>query len=80
MLIDTSYVSKFTTGTVNCQSDAMIDPVEALTTTGNTGLRWDSTAQQFVNNWKTPSKAGNCIDVTMTTTDGSSIVAHFKLT
>jgi hypothetical protein len=79
MLTDTSYVYKFTSSTVSCQTDAVVDPVD-FTTTGSTGLRWDSTAQQFINNWKTPSKAGSCIDVTMTTTDGSNIVAHFKLT
>ena len=35
---------------------------------------------QFVYNWQTPSgKAGTCYSVTLTTTDGSSLTAHFKL-
>jgi hypothetical protein len=78
-ITDTSYVSAFTSSTVRCDSDAVMDPVD-FTTSGNTGLRWDSTAGQFINNWKTPSKAGSCIDVTMTAIDGTSIQAHFKLT
>lgn len=76
---DVSYVYSFTSKTVNCMSNATIDPID-FTTTGNTGLRWDSTAGQFINNWKTPSKTGTCIDVTMTTIDGASILAHFKMT
>jgi hypothetical protein len=34
---------------------------------------------QFIYNWKTPNFAGKCYRVTMTTIDGSSLVAYFKL-
>ncbi len=63
---------------VNCVGGEEI-PIET-TATGGTSLRYDTTASQFIYNWQTPSgQAGACYDVTVTTTDGSSIVAHFKL-
>ena len=54
------------------------DDVE-LTTTGGTSLRYDTTGGQFIQNWQTPKTAGACYMVTMTTQDGSTISAHFKL-
>ena len=39
-------------------------PVE-FTTTGGTSLRYDFTAGQFIQNWKTPKKPGACYQVTM---------------
>ena len=50
-----------------------------MTSTGSTSLRYDTTARQFIYNWKTPTTAGKCYRVTMTTLDGSSLVAYFKL-
>lgn len=49
------------------------------TSTGGTSLRYDSTAGQFIQNWKTPTGAGTCYSATMTAADGSSITAFFKL-
>jgi hypothetical protein len=45
---------------------------------GATSLRYDSTGQQFIQNWKTPAGAGS-YKVTLTTQDGSVIEAVFTL-
>ena len=50
-----------------------------MTTTGQTVLRYDSVAGQFVQNWQTPKKPGACYQVTMTTQDDSALSAFFKL-
>jgi len=63
---------------VTCDGGATIDEIEALAT-GGTVLRYDSTGGQFIYNWQTPKQPGACYDVTVTTQDGSSIVAEFKL-
>ena len=44
-----------------------------------TSLRYDTTAGQFVYNWQTPKQPGKCYSVTMTTQDGSSLLAFFRL-
>ena len=44
-----------------------------------TSLRYDATAGQFIQNWQTPKLPGQCYRVTMTTDDGSALVAFFKL-
>jgi len=55
------------------------DSVEVLAT-GGTSLRYDPTGiGQFIYNWQTPKKPGQCYQVTMTTLDGSSLSAFFKL-
>ncbi|MGY1639961.1 PxKF domain-containing protein [Geodermatophilus sp. SYSU D00703] len=64
---------------VNCVNSAPVDEVETLAATGGTGLRYDSTSGQFVYNWKTPTGAGTCYQVTMTARDGSTQTALFKL-
>jgi len=62
----------------NCVAAAITDDMET-TATGNTVLRYDATAGQFVYNWKTPATSGKCYRVTMTTQDLSTLVAYFKL-
>jgi hypothetical protein len=47
------------------------------TTTGSTSLRYATT--EFIYNWQTPKKAGNCYSVTMTYDEGPSITAKFRL-
>jgi hypothetical protein len=47
--------------------------------TGGTSLRYDTVSGQFIFNWQTPRQPGTCYRVTMTTLDGSSIYADFKL-
>ena len=59
-------------------ASADLEPV-AFTTTGETSLRYDTSSGQFVQNWRTPKRAGTCQKVTMTTADGSALHAKFQL-
>ena len=78
-LTDTAYVKSFAASKVSCPSgSAAMDAIE-FTTTGGTSLRYDPVAGQFINNWQTPKQPGICLTVTMTTQDGSSLSANFKL-
>lgn len=78
-LTDKAVVDTFTVKGVTCPgSSATTDDIE-LVTTGATELRYDVTGGQFIQNWQTPKKPGACYQVTMTTDDGSSISANFKL-
>jgi len=79
-ITDTAVVSSVTMNQVACHNGMGLgfDPVE-LTTTGGTGLRYAEDQGQFILNWKTPRKPGTCAQVTVTTLDGSSLVANFKL-
>ncbi len=62
----------------SCDANVITDEIET-TGTGGTSLRYDVASGQFIYNWKTPETAGKCYRVTMTTFDGSSLVAYFKL-
>jgi hypothetical protein len=77
-LTDPASVKSLTSALVNCDASAPQDEVET-TATGGTVLRYDATGGQFIYNWKTPSTAGKCYRATMTSQDGSSLVAFFKL-
>lgn len=79
-LKSTSYVKSFKQQQVSCAllSDLLADPVD-VTTTGGTTLRFDTTGDQFIQNWQTPKSPNTCWVVTMTTQDGSSLFASFKL-
>jgi hypothetical protein len=77
-LTDTAYVKSFTAVQISCTTGGGEDEVE-FTTTGGTSLRYDPVAGQFIQNWQTPRKPGTCYRVTMTTQDGSSLGALFKL-
>lgn len=77
-LTSLSTVKSLTYVATNCATSAVTDEIET-TSTGGTQLRYDSTAGQFIYNWKTPSTAGKCYRVIMTTQDGSSLLAYFKL-
>jgi hypothetical protein len=71
--------ASFAVHAITCDSGADLDAIEELSTTGNTVLRW--TGDQWIQNWATPrSGAGKCFRVTLTTADGSSLSAQFKLT
>jgi hypothetical protein len=63
---------------VNCDGSAPTDAIE-MVATGSTQLRYDTTAGQFVYNWKTPTGAGTCYKATITAQDGSAKSALFKL-
>jgi hypothetical protein len=78
-LTDTAVVSSFVAAPAACPANGFTaDPIE-FTTTGQTSLRYDTVAGQFINNWQTPKNAGACYKVTMTTQDGSTLVANFIL-
>jgi hypothetical protein len=77
-LTATTAVASFTQKQVSCQNGSTVDEIE-VTTTGGTSLRYDPTAGQYIQNWQTPKNPGACFIVTMTTQDGSSLTANFKL-
>ncbi|KAF0109365.1 MAG: hypothetical protein FD147_2291, partial [Chloroflexi bacterium] len=81
-ITDTSAVKSIASKLVPCTTlpGAAEDAIETLLSpTGSTVLRYDLTVGQFVYNWKTPSTPAKCYQVTMTTQDGSSKTAFFKL-
>ena len=80
-LTDVSAVKSLQYRLVSCSTlpGATEDAIETLAATGSTVLRYDATGGQFIFNWKTPSTASKCYQVTMTTQDASSITAFFKL-
>jgi hypothetical protein len=75
-LTSTSIVQTFTQR-ISCTAGTG-DDIEQYAT-GNTSLRYDTTSGQFIFNWQTPRAAGSCYRVTLTTQDGSSIYADFRL-
>ncbi|WP_414653080.1 PxKF domain-containing protein [Gaiella sp.] len=75
---DGSSIKSLRAGEVACDATASVDDIEASATRATT-LRYDATAGQFVYNWQTPKQPGRCYSVTMTTQDGSSLVAFFRL-
>lgn len=77
-LMDVAVVKSFTVAQVQCDLSASEAQVE-FTTTGGTSLRYDPVAGQFIQNWQTPKLAGKCVKVTMTSQDGSTLQAFFKL-
>ena len=44
---------------------------------GQSGLRFDETDQQFVYVWKTPKGLQGCADFMINLSDGTTHVAHF---
>ena len=65
--------------TVSCNTlTGPTDLVDA-TTTGDTGLRYDATADQFIDNVATAkSWAGTCKILTLTLDDGTTHSANFQ--
>jgi len=58
-----------------------MDAIEEIVSTNATGLRFDTTGDQFIYNWKTPKSPGTCYSLTMTAADNTTkLVAYFKLT
>ena len=78
-LTSTSAVTGFKTQKISCTSATGVEDAIELLTNGGTSLRFDTTAGQFIQNWKTPTGAGSCYAATMTSNDGSTITALFKI-
>jgi len=66
------------TFTISC--DASASAVVETTTTAAAGLRWDSSGQQFIDNFKTPSQSGRCIGVSIVYRSATLATAAFRLT
>ena len=77
-LTDVAHVKSLKHGLVACDATAPNDDIETVAT-GGTSLRYDTTGGQFIYNWKTPATPGKCYSVTMTTQDGSTLNAYFKM-
>jgi hypothetical protein len=77
-LTSTTSVKSFSYAQMTCDASAPVDAIE-FTSMSASGLRYDSVAGQFVYNWKTPNNSGKCYRVTVTTLDGSLLLAYFKL-
>ena len=78
-IVTTGAVGGFEVRPITCANGTLSEDDVEFTTTGGTSLRYDSTGGQFIQNWQTPKKPGNCYVVTMTARDGSTISANFKL-
>jgi hypothetical protein len=76
-LKDVSAVKSLSAMSGSC-GGGMDIPIDELSATGGTSLRYDTTGGQFIFNWQTPKGANNCYKVTMTTQDGSALSAYFK--
>ena len=77
-LTDVAHVKSLKHGLVACDAAAPNDDIETVAT-GGTSLRYDTSGGQFIYNWKTPATPGKCYSVTMTTQDGSTLNAYFKM-
>jgi Tol biopolymer transport system component len=76
-LTDPAAVQSLTYRPASCDGSAPTDEIETLAS-GGTSLRYDPTGGHFIYNWKTPARLG-CVQLVMTTEDGSSLTAYFRL-
>jgi hypothetical protein len=64
---------------ISCTTGVPAEDAIETVATGGTSLRYDTTGGQFIYNWKTPTGTGTCYSVTISSIDGSSKTALFKL-
>jgi hypothetical protein len=76
-LTSTGDIRAFEVNRVDCSATGLGDTVD-WTATGGTSLHYDAIKGQFVQYWQTPRGAG-CYVITVTTRDGSSLSANFRL-
>jgi len=76
-----SDVSSMSAKQVGCTTlQGASDAIEEIVSTNATGLRFDTTGDQFIYNWKTPKAPGSCYSLTMTAADQQTkLVAYFQL-
>jgi hypothetical protein len=72
----TIYVAKV--ACINVSGDPT-DTIDYASSTGGTALRYDSTSNQYIYNWATPSAKGACYRMTVTTPDNQKYIAAFQL-
>jgi hypothetical protein len=77
-----SAVTSMSAKQISCSTlTGATDAIEEIVSTNATGLRFDTTGDQFIYNWKTPKSPGTCYSLTMTAADNTTkLVAYFKLT
>jgi hypothetical protein len=81
------YVTNAVVGTtinvlkVSCTdiNGASTDPIDYAASTGGTALRYDTTANQYIYNWATPSTKNSCYQLIVTPPSGIKHIALFKL-
>jgi hypothetical protein len=65
---------------INCDATSPSDPLPA-DTSGSSGLRYDSTTNQYIFTWQTSSTfAGKCYELLLDLNDGTQKIARFKFT
>jgi cysteine-rich repeat protein len=66
---------------VPCDTTLQTDPIEITDTSGATVLRYDTSAEQYIYNWKTDkSFAGKCYEVVLELDDGTTPFVLFRFT
>ena len=75
----TTLGATFTSTPVSCAGGDTLSDATVIATTGGTGLRYDPTAMQWIQNWQAPAGSGQCYKVVLTTADGSQLRALFQL-
>lgn len=79
LVTDTAVVASASGVRATCEAGASTDPLEQYAT-GATSLRYDTAAQYFIYNWKSPfGKAGACYQVVLVLSDDTEHSASFKL-
>jgi hypothetical protein len=77
----TPNVSYPSVGKISCTADPTQDAIEEYSTATVSGLKYDSTANQYIYNWKTASNyAGSCQQLIIRLADGTYHRADFKFT
>ena len=80
IIIPTSIRSFNATKLLSCTTGGISDAVTEFASEGQSSLRYDSTASQFIQNWKTAAVSGDtCFRVSVTALDGSAVHAFVRL-
>ncbi|MBO9522659.1 MAG: PxKF domain-containing protein [Nocardioidaceae bacterium] len=71
----------FKVSKIACTATSTPDDAIEMVSTGATSLRYDTSGGQYIQNWKTPTGAGTCYAVSVSTVDGTTVgPAYFKIT